>query len=1078
MVIATVPVLMLGFWIENTAMKKEFDAVSESHLLLARNIATVVDDYASDAKATFAFFIDAQNGPVSAVALELARRSGFSDVLPDDRGWPSLYMLRRLSADRVAIGALDLGFIRREQRVIVFGKRGHSAIVDRAGNVIVHPRADWQQQIKNLARVEPVARLMKGESGVTSFRSPALDMDMVTGYAVAPGTGWGVMVSQPVEELELRAGDIKRAALAMIVLGLLVSALMSWMVSGLLVRPVEAVMNTSRGIAAGNLESRVPRAVGLAPREFVELGTVFNAMARDIATEMIQRARVEGELRQARDELETRVEERTRALTQEIAERKRAEESLVRLAAAVEELHDNFALYGPDDRLVMCNRGYREVNDLIAEATKPGISFEEHLRLMVDKGLVPDAVGREEDWIRERLDRHRKPKGPFELRRQDGIWLLIRDQRMPDGSTAIISTDITDHKRAENALRLSEGRLRGAIQSMQEGFALYDADDRLVAVNDEYVRTSPAARQILERGGTFEDVIRANVARGVIAEANGREEAFIQERLALHRKPKGPIIRRFTGGHWYLLRETRTPEGGIALSFIDITEIKQAEEALKESRQQFKDVAEIASDWFWEMDENLRFTSFSGRNYKVTGYRPSELVGKTRGEVAAEAIDDSGWRRHLADLEARRPFHDFRYKLKTPGGVLHISVSGKPIFDADGRFRGYRGSGTDVSARVNAELALKESEQRFRAVVDNLPTAIFIRDKEGRFVLVNRRYEEWYRISNERIAGLTTRDRFPADKAEQYAKEDEEVLATGKVLQKELHGLFPDGVVRTSLVSKFPIFGHDDAPVLVGGVEMDITDRKRAEEALRDAKEEAELANSAKTEFLANMSHELRTPLNSVIGFSDILKSQAFGPIDNPKYLEYVEDINASGKHLLQLINDILDIARIERGHLALDERRLDVPLLVKSCQRLFHERAQVAGIVLNAEAAKTLPALYADELRTKQILLNLLSNAIKFTPKGGNVDLRVAVDDDGRFLLSVSDTGIGIPPEHLEAALSDFRQVDGSLTRKYDGAGLGLPLSKKLAELHGGELMIDSRPGVGTTVTVCFPSARTIRLI
>ncbi len=1149
-------------------MEKELAAVSEKHLLLARNVTAALDRYALDAKATFGFFAESSaDNQTSPAMVELARGLGFrhlciidnsgrvitrlnitgsigeripaetlnrlrpyftdagitgtgmvfTDVMADSTGRATVYLIKRLGPGRVAIGALGLEYIRKLQKSIAFGRKGHSAIVDRKGNLMAHPNPEWQRQMKNIAKVKPVVKMMAGETGVTTFYSPAVKKDMITGYTAVPSTGWGVMVPQPLEELEERAGDVQRVALALILIGLLVAGVLSWFLSGLLVRPVEAVVRAAREIEGGNLEARVRQLPSFSPKEFGELGSAFNAMARDIATVMIQRQRVEDELRKTHDELELRVRERTRELTDEITERKLAEESALRLAAAIEELSEYFVLYDADDKMVMGNEKFRELNKEIADKTVPGVSFEDHQRALIENGLFLGVEGREEEWLRERIERHKNPQGPFEVNRS-GRWLLVHEQLLPDGGTVTISTDITDRKRAEtlqkgrnevlerlatggsleeilsllvttaeeinpdirgsvllldddgkhlrhgaapnlpdfyneavdgiavaegsgccgtaafsgevvvvedvrthpyweafkkiaekanlracwsqpifsaggevlgtfamyygeprkpspsdieiietsarlagiaierkrmeDALTQSEERLRGAIGSLQEGFALFDADDRLVALNDEYRSVSPGSQEILERGGTFEDVIRANVNCGIISEAEGREEEFIQERIAQHRNPGPPIIRRFTDGSWFMIKEVRTPEGGIAVSFIDITELKQAEQALRDSRQRFKDFAEVASDWFWEMDGELRFSYFSGKNFQITGYNPDDLIGKTRREFTKENLDDEKWQKHFADLEAHRPFHDFIYELTKPdGNSICVSTSGTPIFDDDGTFKGYRGTSTDFTTKMQAEAALRE------------------------------------------------------------------------------------------------------------------------------AKEEAEFASRAKTEFLANMSHELRTPLNSVIGFSDILKDIPAESFDNPKHREYIDDINESGKHLLQLINDILDVARIERGLLELNETKLDVPLLVASCQRLVNDRAFEAGLKLTADVAKSLPALLADELRTKQILLNLLSNAIKFTPKGGSVKLKVDIDSENRFLLSVIDSGIGIAPEDIETALSDFGQVDGSFARKYDGSGLGLPLSKKLAELHGGELVIESELGIGTTVTVLFPKERTIRL-
>jgi len=256
------------------------------------------------------------------------------------------------------------------------------------------------------------------------------------------------------------------------------------------------------------------------------------------------------------------------------------------------------------------------------------------------------------------------------------------------------------------------------------------------------------------------------------------------------------------------------------------------------------------------------------------------------------------------------------------------------------------------------------------------------------------------------------------------------------------------------------------------GVAQDVTEQRQREMELMTAKRSAEIANRTKTQFLANMSHELRTPLNAVIGFSQLIKDQSFGDIPE-RYLTYADDINNSGKLLLALINDILDMSRIEAGQHKLVEEVISIEAAINDCVRMVAAKAADGGVRLAVENKGKLPALRADERALKQVLLNVLSNAIKFTPQGGAVTIAAQSLADGRVELTISDTGIGIAEDALKELFQPFRQADASISRRFGGTGLGLAISKKLIELHGGEIQVDSQPGRGTRVILNLPAER-----
>jgi len=271
-----------------------------------------------------------------------------------------------------------------------------------------------------------------------------------------------------------------------------------------------------------------------------------------------------------------------------------------------------------------------------------------------------------------------------------------------------------------------------------------------------------------------------------------------------------------------------------------------------------------------------------------------------------------------------------------------------------------------------------------------------------------------------------------------------------------------------------PIFGGDGRFLGYRGITSNVTAAKRTEHELRKAKEAAELANRAKSEFLAVMSHELRTPLNAILGFSDLMKAELFGAM-NPKYLEYIRGIHTSGSHLLALINDVLDMSKIEAGRFELDESIVNLGSVVDSCLAMVDWRATKNEVRLEARQRLVLPNIIGDERAIRQVVLNLLSNAVKFTPRGGRVEVLGACDTNGDVLLAVADTGVGIPPEALEHLFEPFQRTTAQVARQQEGTGLGLAISRKLIDLHGGTLEIESTVGEGTIAQIRFPASRVV---
>ena len=366
-----------------------------------------------------------------------------------------------------------------------------------------------------------------------------------------------------------------------------------------------------------------------------------------------------------------------------------------------------------------------------------------------------------------------------------------------------------------------------------------------------------------------------------------------------------------------------------------------------------------------------------------------------------------------------------------------------------------------------AEVAL------FATVLDSMSQSIAVFDRELRLKLFNLHYIELFEYPAGFIkVGMTyeeivrfnmARGEFPGHDPEEHVRERLALARTSDHPNSRREHVRPNGTVIALRRSSLPGGGFINTYT-------DITERKKAEER-------AEIANRAKSEFLANMSHELRTPLNAIIGFAEVMESEIMGPLGRDCYIDYSRDIKTSGMHLLEIIGDILDLSKIESGKIDLQESIVELPRIVTTCLKLINERAKEAGVTLANNIPSDPPPIRVDERKLKQILINLLSNAVKFTPSGGVVTLSASTDTNG-VAITVADTGIGIAPADIARALTPFMQVENSLSRRFEGTGLGLPLADSLTRLHGGTLTLASDLGQGTTVTITLPSSRVIAAV
>ena len=530
----------------------------------------------------------------------------------------------------------------------------------------------------------------------------------------------------------------------------------------------------------------------------------------------------------------------------------------------------------------------------------------------------------------------------------------------------------------------------------------------------------------------------------------------------------------------------------------DITERKQAEAALAQSHlelrrreAEFRSLLSNIPGTVYRCRNDADWTPIflSGAVEAVSGYTAEEFLANHCPSFPrlVHPEDLAAVERTTIAAVAQRASFEIEYRItRRDGAIRWVQDRGRPVYGEDGRFLHIDGCMFDITERKQAETALaaavdsvRASERQFRSLTGSIPGAVYRckLDADWTSVFMSDAMAE---ISGYPLAELseggTTRYGDLID-PEDRAICDPIVLAAaarGDPFVVEYRIRRKDGSLRWVQERGRGILGDDGRAMFLEGVVFDVTDRKTAEAELRRTKDHAESANRAKSEFLATMSHELRTPLNAIIGFSDMVIEETYGPIGSERYREYLRDIKSSGTHLLDLINDILDLSKAESGQVDLHESIIEVGGLINGSVALVALRARQAGVEIITDIAQDLPQLRADERKVRQALLNLATNAIKFTPPAGRVFLRACLAN-GRLRLVVEDTGIGMASADIPKALSPFGQIDSAHNRRHTGTGLGLPLTKRLVEAHGATFDLKSELAVGTVVSVEFPADRLV---
>jgi PAS domain S-box-containing protein len=619
---------------------------------------------------------------------------------------------------------------------------------------------------------------------------------------------------------------------------------------------------------------------------------------------------------------------------------------------------------------------------------------------------------------------------------------------------------------AEEALRQSEEQYRMLLDAIPD-YAIFmmDLEGRIVSWN-------AGAERI--KGYTAEQIIGRNFSCFFPPEEleSGRPEQVLRLTAASGRhEEQGMRVRR--DGSRFLASLTFTAlrdSGGTLRGFSEFSH-DLSESAKSEAR--YRGLLEAAPDAMVVVDERGEIVLLNVQAEKQFGYRRDELVGQKVTNIIPEGFAErlmADGTRSAAEALAQQIGTGIELRaLRKDGSEFPIEIMLSPLESVEGVL--VTAAIRDISVRKDAEIHLAQMEERYRGLLEAAPDAMVVVNQLGEIVLLNVQAEKQFGYRRDELVGQKVKNIIPEGFAERLIADGLRSAADALAQQMgtgiELAGRRKDGSGFPIEIMLSPLESSDG--ILVTAAIRDITDRKQSEHALQEKNAEMERATQAKDRFLASMSHELRTPLNGIIGFAEFLSDGKPGSL-NEKQKEYLEDILASGRHLLQLINDVLDMVKVQAGKLKLNNESFNLRDAMDEVFAVVRPLAVNKHIEMTMTIAPELRTVMLDQQRFRQILYNLLSNAIKFTDEGGRVSIDGVADGADRFLLSIHDSGIGISPEDMPRLFTEFEQLETGTDRRYGGTGLGLALTREFVSVMGGTIDVVSQIGRGSTFSVILP--------